>query len=255
MPLNHRSNVPKFGNWESDDNVPYTVCFDKARKTRGEKMINPNDPLENPDMFHNLEPPPLSPAARLKTRTKPEEPIVWGSVKQIHEHRVNREDVDFRQFGNSTARNENMRRRPPSESSYGGHVNRPSQSTRSSAGSEYSFESSPHHPQARNTGRGIGSAPWEETNYENNHGIRARSRLGPIAQEDNSPEKGAAVPRFGDWNEHDPHSAENFTLVFNKVREERNPTPGHVSDTPKHRSYSPRVQPSNEPKKCCFPWW
>ncbi|XP_073149226.1 RPM1-interacting protein 4-like [Henckelia pumila] len=253
-----RSNVPKFGNWESEDSVPYTVYFDKARKTRGEKIINPNDPLENPDMFRKIEPSPLAPAAPapLKTRTKPEEPIVRGSVKQIHDHRVSRDDADFRQLSNSTVRNENVRQRPPSESSYGGRVNRANQSTRSSAGSEYSIESSPHHPQARNAGRGVGSAPWEGTNYENNHGIRARSRLGPIAQEDNSPEKGAAVPRFGDWNEHDPRSAENLTLVFDKVRQERNPTPGHVSNAPKRPSYSPQIQrPSNEPKKCCFPWW
>ncbi|XP_051134498.1 RPM1-interacting protein 4-like [Andrographis paniculata] len=45
------ANVPKFGNWENEANVPYTVYFDKARKNRGGgKMMNPNDPQpqENP---------------------------------------------------------------------------------------------------------------------------------------------------------------------------------------------------------------
>ncbi|KZV17686.1 hypothetical protein F511_20635 [Dorcoceras hygrometricum] len=244
-----RSTVPQFGNWEGGDNVPYTVYFDKARKTRGDKMINPNDPLENPDMFRSLENSPLAPAAPPKTRTKPEEPIVRGSVKPIHERRVSREDVDFRQFSNSTARNENMGRKPPSESGYGGRANRNNQSTRSSVGSEYSFESSHHHPQVRNTGRGVGPAPWEGTKYENKNGIRARTRLGPSAQDDKSPEKGAAVPKFGVWNEHDPQSAENFTVAFDKLREERNPkTPGHVSNAPKYTPHSPQIQPSKEPQ-------
>ncbi|KAL8482083.1 hypothetical protein ACS0TY_028288 [Phlomoides rotata] len=52
---NFRSNVPKFGTWENAEgnDVPYTVYFDKARKNRGGggKMINPNDPQENPEMF------------------------------------------------------------------------------------------------------------------------------------------------------------------------------------------------------------
>ena len=41
--------MPKFGNWESEENVPYTAYFEKARKGRGGKIINPNDPQENLD--------------------------------------------------------------------------------------------------------------------------------------------------------------------------------------------------------------
>ncbi|KAL2933749.1 RPM1-interacting protein 4 [Bienertia sinuspersici] len=46
------SKVPKFGAWEAQGGENYTVYFDNARKkkTNG-KMINPNDPQENPDMF------------------------------------------------------------------------------------------------------------------------------------------------------------------------------------------------------------
>ncbi|XP_031126145.1 RPM1-interacting protein 4-like [Ipomoea triloba] len=51
------SHVPKFGNWDGD-NVPYTACFDNARrdKAAGGKMINPNDPEENPDAFGFMSP-------------------------------------------------------------------------------------------------------------------------------------------------------------------------------------------------------
>lgn len=43
------SNVPKFGNWESEENVPYTAYFEKARKVRttgAKKMTSPTDPKE-----------------------------------------------------------------------------------------------------------------------------------------------------------------------------------------------------------------
>ncbi|MED6118619.1 hypothetical protein PIB30_004223 [Stylosanthes scabra] len=46
------SHVPKFGNWESE-NVPYTAHFENARRERGSGvMINPNDPIENPEAFN-----------------------------------------------------------------------------------------------------------------------------------------------------------------------------------------------------------
>ncbi|MED6219322.1 hypothetical protein PIB30_034756 [Stylosanthes scabra] len=45
------SHVPKFGNWDSE-NVPYTAHFENARRERGGVMINPNDPMENPEIFN-----------------------------------------------------------------------------------------------------------------------------------------------------------------------------------------------------------
>jgi hypothetical protein len=45
------AHVPKFGNWDNDGNVPYTVYFDNARKGKGGKPMNPNDPVENPEAF------------------------------------------------------------------------------------------------------------------------------------------------------------------------------------------------------------
>ncbi|EPS66688.1 hypothetical protein M569_08088, partial [Genlisea aurea] len=46
-----RPTVPQFGKWEGEENVPYTAYFDKARKDRGGRVINPNDPQENPQLF------------------------------------------------------------------------------------------------------------------------------------------------------------------------------------------------------------
>ncbi|CAA2968447.1 RPM1-interacting 4-like isoform X2 [Olea europaea subsp. europaea] len=222
--------VPKFGNWESEDNVPYTVYFDKARKNRGGKMINPNDPAENPDMFLNADSSPPAPAPA--PPTKPETSLV--------------------QPRNSPAQSENTGQRTANDSNYVGRGARSGGHARRTAGSGHSIERSPLHPhhQAKITGRGSGSPAWEGKNsYDSSHGTPGRSRLKPT-QGDESPDRGAAVPVFGEW-ENDPQSAENFTHIFNKVREERNNGAGNVSSTPKHPSQNHQ---SKNHKKCCFPW-
>ncbi|EYU40620.1 hypothetical protein ABFS82_14G054600 [Erythranthe guttata] len=240
-----RSNVPQFGNWESEDNVPYTVYFDKARKTRGGKMINPNDPEENPDMFpNNNDHPPPAPSAMGR-----------GAVRPTPEHRVSKEDG---QYNNSPGRVENMGQKTGNESNYGGRGQRSGRPTRTSGGSEQSFERSPLHPhyQAKVAGgRGGGSPSWEGKSHDNSYGIPGRSRMKPNTRGDESPEKGAAVPKFGEWDENNPESAENFTHIFNKVREERTTGAGNAPGTPKHPSYGGRGQQVNDQKKCCFPWW
>ncbi|CAN1269573.1 RPM1-interacting protein 4, partial [Linum perenne] len=35
------------------------------------------------------------------------------------------------------------------------------------------------------------------------------------------PDQSSAVPKFGDWDENNPASADGYTHIFNKVREER----------------------------------
>ncbi|XP_057781036.1 RPM1-interacting protein 4-like isoform X2 [Salvia miltiorrhiza] len=252
-----RSNVPKFGNWENDDNVPYTVYFEKARKNKGGKMINPNDPMENPDMFPDADPPPPPPAAAApppaNPRPRPDEPNGRGAAGARPERRVSKEeDADLH------SSSENPGPRAASESSYAGRGQRAARPARASAGSEQSFERSPLHPhhQAKLTGgRGSGSPAWEGKSHDSSHGTPGRSKLRPTSRGDESPDKGAAVPRFGEWDENDPQSAENFTHIFNKVREERNTGAGNVSGTPRHPSYGTPGRQKDQPKKCCCGWW
>ncbi|GKV27874.1 hypothetical protein SLEP1_g36994 [Rubroshorea leprosula] len=70
-----------------------------------------------------------------------------------------------------------------------------------------------------------------------------------------SPDKGAAVPKFGDWNENDPAPADGYTHIFNKVIEERN-SGGRVPGTGSEQSSYPtdRKLTNNSSKGCCFPW-
>ncbi|GFP93483.1 rpm1-interacting protein 4 [Phtheirospermum japonicum] len=194
-------------------------------------MINPNDPQQNPDMFPNIDP---------KPKTRPEEPV--GRVAPVRPTTPEHRDGDFRQFSNSSARSNN-------ESGYGGRGQRPARVARPSTGSEQGSERSPLHPHfhAKVAGRGGGSPAWEGRNYDNSHGTPVRSRMRP-ARGDESPDKGATVPKFGAWNENDPQAAENFTHIFKRVRDERNTGTGNPTATPKHTSYSTHSQPSDEPK-------
>lgn len=248
--------VPKFGNWESEDNVPYTVYFEKARKGKtGGKMINPNDPQENPDMFpDSAQEPPAG------ARSAPEEMLGGKAAKPpTHERQSSRDSADPRQYHGAPPRNETAGRRGSTGSAYqnrGGHGSGSGRPSRASTGSEHSIDRSPLHPQyqAKLAGKGSSSPAWEGKNsYDSSHGTPGRSRMKPVSRGDESPDKGAAVPRFGEWDENDPASADNYTHIFNKVREEKmSGTPNNITSDP---SYANRRKQNDrdKSKSSCFP--
>ncbi|XAR58739.1 hypothetical protein NMG60_11014249 [Bertholletia excelsa] len=213
-----RAHVPRFGNWDIGENVPYTAYFEKARKDRnGGKIINPNDPQENPDMFPNIEP---------------------------------------------LARDDNLGRRGAGESANQRNRGRSStfgQPFRQSAGSEHSIEQSPLHPhhQPKITGKGSGSASLEGSNsFDSSHGAPGRSRIKPTNLGHQAGGRGAAVPKFGEWDENNPTSAEGYTHIFNQVREERNGGGGQVLGVGNRPSYTDMHKQNaiDDTKVCCFPW-
>lgn len=180
-----RSHVPKFGNWESDDNVPYTAYFDKARKGRpGTKIINPNDPEENPDLYIDNSSSDLQPPA--KPRVDSEDSSEKGSVRSTHELHKSREDGDPKHFIDSPARPYNAGNRSGNDSTnrHGvGSADNRRRPSRQSTGSEYSIERSPLHRQAKVPGRD--SPSWEGKNsYDSSHGTPGRSRLRSVNRGD-----------------------------------------------------------------------
>ncbi|XWS31260.1 hypothetical protein CRYUN_Cryun23aG0062100 [Craigia yunnanensis] len=230
------SHVPKFGNWESEESVPYTAYFDKARQGRSEgKIVNTNDPQENPDLYHDYVAPTRAPPA---SRAKPEldEPVGHGPARRAHERGRSREEGDFRQYADSPARHDNVNHRAAGDST----------PSRYGCGAQV-------------TGRGSMASPaWEgKTSYDSSHGTPVRSRMRPSTRGDESPDKGTAVPKFGDWDENNPASADGYTHIFNKVREERN-NGGKVSGMPGKQSPYHSVRnrkPANSgAKTCCLPW-
>ncbi|KAI6688701.1 hypothetical protein NL676_025529 [Syzygium grande] len=68
-------------------------------------------------------------------------------------------------------------------------------------------------------------------------------------------EKGQPLPKFGEWDVNDPASAEGFTVIFNKARDEKKTggkpeSPGKADAQIKHT-----VDPGKPPTKkwfCCI---
>ena len=58
MMMMQRSHVPQFGSW--DDGLTYTAVFDEARAAKAGKLINPNDPAQNPGLAAILYGKPVS---------------------------------------------------------------------------------------------------------------------------------------------------------------------------------------------------
>uniref|UniRef100_A0A0E0CEA4 RIN4 pathogenic type III effector avirulence factor Avr cleavage site domain-containing protein n=1 Tax=Oryza meridionalis TaxID=40149 RepID=A0A0E0CEA4_9ORYZ len=178
------AHVPKFGNWDNGGNVPYTVYFENARKGKvaaAGKMFNPNDPVDNPEAFSSI-------AAPSPSRAPPPPPS--------HHERAPSDAPP-----------------PPPPAPYAGGS--PGGGRTSGGGGSYSVEHSPSpsplHPYSDSGSGSYGG------------GLVANSRAkggGGAPRGNETPTRGSAVPRFGDWDSN-PASADGYTHIFNKVREEK----------------------------------
>jgi RPM1-interacting protein 4 len=113
----NKAHVPKFGNWDNAGNVPYTVYFENARKGKGGRMINPNDPAENPEAFSSV----IAPSPSRSDAGRPPPPTTTPSPPPRHE--------------------------APRRGSGGGGR------TSGSVGGGYSVEQSPVHPYSYSSGK------------------------------------------------------------------------------------------------------
>lgn len=60
-------------------------------------------------------------------------------------------------------------------------------------------------------------------------------------------EKGRPLPKFGEWDENDPSSAEGFTVIFNKARDEKKT--GGNPESPGKTATEPHSKPALDPGK------
>ncbi|XP_028943780.1 protein NOI4-like isoform X4 [Malus sylvestris] len=72
-------------------------------------------------------------------------------------------------------------------------------------------------------------------------------------------EKGRPLPKFGEWDVNDPASAEGFTVIFNKARDEKKTggkpeSPGKVDPNIRHGGgVDPGTgRPSSKKWFCCI---
>ncbi|KAF8031473.1 hypothetical protein BT93_D0629 [Corymbia citriodora subsp. variegata] len=191
------SHVPKFGNWDSD-NIPYTTCFENARREKAGVKMNPNDPKENPEMFM----------------------LGRGGVEIDNDSQAS---VAFEHNISEGHKRFDAYRRTPSDQ----HKSTASQgSVRSESGSEKSSSdsrrnSSRHRHRARPDHK---KGPTEGSNSFSSSAAsvpkQARQRSGSQPSDD-SHRRVPSIPKFGAWDETDPRSGEGFTVIFNKVKEEK----------------------------------
>ncbi|CAK8562927.1 unnamed protein product [Lathyrus sativus] len=68
-----------------------------------------------------------------------------------------------------------------------------------------------------------------------------------------SQDKGRPLPKFGEWDVNNPASAEGFTVIFNKARDEKKTNTAVHNATP--RKPDPAFQDDEFPQKskwfCC----
>ncbi|KAK9140907.1 hypothetical protein Scep_010588 [Stephania cephalantha] len=216
-----RSAVPKFGNWEGEGDVPYTVFFDNARKDkRARHKTNPNDPEENPSLHSRDRTPDRAPTFRNSVQSRTVGEVV---ARPNHAHQSNKEDSDLNQSNGSPWRRDTVDRKTstasPNNLRYGdnGLSFGDSAKRNGRVGADRSYEQSPLHQQnlTKTGGRGNGmSSLTQERKLFEGSNIAGRSRMRPVADE-------TALPKFGDWDVKNPASADGFTQAFDQVRNEK----------------------------------
>ncbi|XP_026387869.1 RPM1-interacting protein 4-like [Papaver somniferum] len=253
----NRAHVPQFGNWgNGGENVLYTAYFDNARKGKNGKIMNPNDPNENPSAFPAQ---PQQPQVKSNSsRTRPEQVVQARPQTDNRSTRTNDNggrQNDYQPRPNPAARG------PPAADSY----NKQNSNDRGANSRDNSrrptvpqnnarTEQSPHHPyqannggyQANNGGRaGVSPSPsWENKPSGNNAGSTPNRR----------PQQRPAtvLPKFGDWDEKNPNAGAGYTQIFNVVREEKKQIAANVN-TPQQEEAPIRGKPRHDAKMaCCF---
>nr|GEX31425.1 RPM1-interacting protein 4-like isoform X2 [Tanacetum cinerariifolium] len=215
-----KSQVPKFGNWEDQEEVPYTAYFERATKDRNAKttpqFLDPSS--NNGPSFKNQE------ESKVKNRefTKSQLEILkdQDSPRANQKSRISQEEVDLRYSTESSTN--------------------PKRVSRQSVGSNHSF--------------GNNVSLSSEGSYGAASSTPGRSRLRQGTRGDETPDDGPVIPKFGDWDDNDPTSGERYTQVFNKVREDKHGGGGKspMVTTENADFYGQRNESS---KGCgCFPW-
>ncbi|KAL5700076.1 hypothetical protein ACHQM5_025574 [Ranunculus cassubicifolius] len=239
--------VPKFGNWDSD-NIPYTTYFEEARneKDKGAKMFNPNDPQENPNAFSHWTV-GLEDDVVQALQSHPNS----GSIEHVTKRKENYQD-----------REETHVRRSPSTESGLNQQSKPKSPTAESASdissSDRSLLQSTNHrtrsSQKKSPGGGVNSNSFPPPSPP------SRVKVGSGRSADHQHQQHhrvASVPKFGAWDETDPRSGEGFTIIFNKVKQEKqNGATRFPTAVPELSVYPNGQKHETSPSKakicCCF---
>ncbi|GMH08038.1 hypothetical protein Nepgr_009878 [Nepenthes gracilis] len=227
------STVPKFGDWENQD-IPFTEYFEKARKAKSGKTMNLDDPHYNYDLDSDSFSSAQSHALLLLGKRK-----ALGRIKAVrpkHELQVNQEDDELQRPTDYPSHHD-IDRRAATESTHQHHAGvNPSETPGMAVMTNMGNDGGTHDLAPSTPGR-----------------LWLRSTRGNETPADHA----AAVPKFGEWDEDDPTSADGYSQIFNRVRQERhNGAAVAPSMAPNARqSHGDGQSGSGNSKSwCCFPW-
>ncbi|XP_059440652.1 RPM1-interacting protein 4-like [Corylus avellana] len=238
------SHVPKFGNWDDNDSIPYTIYFENARKDKGGvKMMNPNDPEENPEAFMCMR---EGLAVNVNSNNS-----ISSSEKQQNKGGHSRPPAHPR---NNIITSSNQQKS-------GSHRRITSESGSERSGSDYSLMQPGHRrvrsdmKKKKNTSSDHGSNSFSTSGTR--HSTSRERTAGSYSSNDHmtAHHKVASVPKFGAWDESDPKSGEGFTVIFNKVKEEKQIAATQFASEPTQSSYYSNAhghgRSSSRSKICC----
>lgn len=227
------THVPKFGDWTIEQDTPYTTVFENARVGRGVggKIINPNDPEENPTGFAHVVQRNNIAAQLPRKNSGPEDSIPGRShpsprrgtdselnpthvSKPHHEKRSSKEDGGIRRHVESASPG----RRGLGQSPGHRYANNKNLHTRDCGTGEHHYQSQDQSP-AHHLYRGFGNKPGAEGKFSPS--TTGQKSQGGNIQTNETLGRGAPLPSVGALIESSPESHDGYTYIFNKAREEK----------------------------------
>ncbi|XP_022714617.1 RPM1-interacting protein 4-like [Durio zibethinus] len=235
------SHVPKIGDWDNH-NLPYTTYFENARKENGAIRMNINDSEENLEAFMYMR------GGHLESNCDFEPvrvPLAADSNKSIL---ADKNQPDGQSGQNATNRNGSYDHQMSARS----HRRMASESGSEKSNSDYS------HLQSNYRGANSSQKKGPASGSSFSSSVPIQSQRSSSNQFDgNKHQRTTSIPKFGEWDENDPTSGEGFTVIFNKVKQEKQapfsnfliapPQPSNYSDCHQNK----RQSPSRCSKICC----
>lgn len=229
-----RPHVPKFGNWEKEQ-VQYTVFFENARvkKGAGGGFINPNDPEENPEVFNNQ-----------KNFQEEEERRERARQQYNREQRQRRVEGEDREYMKSPYQAFGNKKEEPSSE-------RPKVYRNSNASEITNRRSQPRSSEEV----GEGNRPPSSSSAQNNP-MRPKFTQQVEAQQQHH--RVVSVPKFGDWNGGNVDAGAGYTVIFDKVKEDKQnavvnpPIPAYTPPRYQQDQKTNSQKPAKSSIFCCF---
>ncbi|KAG6582482.1 RPM1-interacting protein 4, partial [Cucurbita argyrosperma subsp. sororia] len=272
------SQVPKFGKWDDGDDVPYTAYFDNATKAKlnqrrcsceeaNRVSIAPRCPGNAWGDSNGIK----SAKSRGQQASRPKHAqedlgLEDGNMKKHVDSPLDHQSIGRVSF--NSPRHQRQANSPHHQREGNNTTSNSSKrTTRNGVGSDCSIENSPLHPRQHprtEAKTAVPSSPLRERRGSgspkggSHDGLApstpGRSRQRSVPRGNESPDRSATVPKFGDWDESDPTSSENYSGIFTRVREERQSEDGSLRVGTNVSSATSRKRSENSKRCGCFPW-